>query len=313
MGDDVDARVEQALHVRQVEDVRGDLQATLVRFIDDGSIDLGRHLRRRAEIVIDPNLDEVRFERSDPRDRRAGVLGRLTRDDVARDEHPRAIERRPPLGITKRESRSLFPAQTEHARDAVSGVHTQLTTRVRVRVCARLEAVHVGHMRVRGNQSRHDIRAREINHSRACRRLCAGTGADDLAVAHHDGGVGLDVEATGAGARDQGDVDERGRRRRLSANDDSGGAQDDGDARAETKVTLAPTSSSLVPGPSSVRASLVRAVVHPGPSSQMLSQPAIDASNYQMTPDPRTDQAPTDDRGTRDEGRNGRPSPDQCL
>ena len=58
--------------------MRGDAEPALVRLVDDRAIDLRRHLRRGAEVVVDANLDDVDLLRATPATwvrASSGVLG----------------------------------------------------------------------------------------------------------------------------------------------------------------------------------------------------------------------------------------------
>ena len=87
------------------------------------------------------------------------------------------------------------PPRLKTRRDAVARVDAKLATRVFVRVRARLEALHVRDVRVRGDEAGHDELARKIDHALARRWFLAGTDADDLAVTDENR-RGLGLEST---------------------------------------------------------------------------------------------------------------------
>ena len=83
VGDHVNSGAQQILRVVEIEDVRGDAESALVCLVDHRAVDLGRHLRRAAEVVVDADLDDVglqspRRERPPPR-----LLRRRAGHDVA--------------------------------------------------------------------------------------------------------------------------------------------------------------------------------------------------------------------------------------
>ena len=103
----VDAGLQQPLRVLEREDVRGDAELVLVRFVDDGAVELGRQLLELAVAIVDPDLDDVDLLRgvllhglARPRPRvviQYGAVGaaRLRRRDAAagREEARRARDR----------------------------------------------------------------------------------------------------------------------------------------------------------------------------------------------------------------------------
>ena len=120
MGDHVHTGLEQLLGVVEIEKMCCHAKPARVRLLDDGTVDLGRHLLARAEVVIHANLDDVRFGGGDARDRLAGGLGRGGVDDRACDEEPRSPEVGGiALGVACAKRRRLFAAETEDGGDAV--------------------------------------------------------------------------------------------------------------------------------------------------------------------------------------------------
>jgi hypothetical protein len=64
-----------------------------VRLVDDRAVDLGRHLWRGAEVVVDADLDDVHFLGGNVRDLLPRVVWCLGIEHRPGDEHPRPIER----------------------------------------------------------------------------------------------------------------------------------------------------------------------------------------------------------------------------
>ena len=190
--------------------MRRDTKLALVRLLDDRTIDLRRHLGRGAEIVVDPDLDHVRLALGDFRNHLPRLIGRLRRDDISGDVQPRPVQRRRVLRVACIEGRSLFAAQTPHRRHAISGEHAKLAKRVRIRVGARLAALDVGDVDVRGDQTGDHELTLECRCARIFRdgHGVRSAHARDPAVPDHHDGV-LDACA--------GSVEQRGAREHLGA------------------------------------------------------------------------------------------------
>jgi hypothetical protein len=73
MREAVDACGDEAFRIGEVEDVRVDADAVLVRFVDDGAVERRTQLRRAAVAIVHPDLDEVHLLRGELR-ARARVL-----------------------------------------------------------------------------------------------------------------------------------------------------------------------------------------------------------------------------------------------
>ena len=124
--DVVGSRVEQRLGVGEVEEVRGDAQPSLVRLVDDGAIDLGRHLGRRAKVVVDADLDDVHLLIRDAGNLRACFVRRVGRQHRPGEKHASVVERRCRLRRSRREYRRGLATEAEDSRDAVRGVRAEI-------------------------------------------------------------------------------------------------------------------------------------------------------------------------------------------
>ena len=165
MRDEVDAGTEERLRVVEVEDVGRDAQAVLVRLIDHGRRRLERHLGRRAEVVVDANLDEIRFHRGDAIDFLARGLGRGRVDHRAGDKEARAIERGRRLRVAKLEPGLSVAPEAHDRRDPVARVAAELIEQVGlgVELRARLQPARVADVAVRVDHPRHHRPAGEID------------------------------------------------------------------------------------------------------------------------------------------------------
>ena len=111
VGDEVRTRVQHRLGIVEIKEVHGDAQPFLVRLVDDRLVDLRRHLRRRAEVVVDADLDDVHLHRRIFVHERDRVGGGYWFEHRSGDEQPRAIERRRPLRISCGDARCLIVAE----------------------------------------------------------------------------------------------------------------------------------------------------------------------------------------------------------
>ena len=171
--------------------MHGDAQPLLVRLVDDGAVDLGRHLGRRAEVVVDADLHDVDFHRRVLVDQLARFFDRLRREHRPGDEEARAIERRRFLAVPRRDAGRLVVAEREDRRDAVGRVRPQILLDVLGGVFPCLEAHGIADVAVRVDQSGDDGLAGERHALGAGRDGDARRRADgdDASVAHEDGGV----------------------------------------------------------------------------------------------------------------------------
>ena len=144
--------------------MRRDAQLVLVRFRDHRFVDLLRHLARRAEIVVDANLDEVRLRRRHTPDHLTRRFRCVTGDDGSGDEQARVPERRHVLRVANLEAFLPIAAQAEHRGDAVPPVHAELRQHVLARIQLRpgLHAARVADVAVRVDQAGDDRLASEI-------------------------------------------------------------------------------------------------------------------------------------------------------
>ncbi len=219
VSNEVAACGEHVLGVLQIEDVRRDLQAQLVRLVDGGAKRVGGHLRSRAQVVVDANLHEVGTHGLDRIHRGARRRGIRSRDNGSSNEEPRDPDR---LLVSNLDADGTVAAQAEHRGDAVARVDGELMSDVlgRIELGTRLESPHVADVPVRVDHPRHDRLARNVDAGRAGRNLDAGGGTDggDLAVQDDHHAIG---DRGGARAVDDARAHERevgSRRGVLSAN-----------------------------------------------------------------------------------------------
>ena len=170
MGKDVHIRAQQALGIRKIEDVRGNPDAVLVRFIDGSAIQFRSELLKLPVPVIDPELDQVDVAgrlgtngfpcllfRIDPMDHTASRLG--TGDTQSGGTEPCGAcnlfiaQRKRFLGIVR--------THAECSADAEPGALPEV---VDERVAARIH-VHVGI-----HDHRHDGHPAEVHAGGALRR-----------------------------------------------------------------------------------------------------------------------------------------------
>ena len=210
MAEAVNAFSQQFLGVGQIEDMRHGAQMFLVRFIDDGPGDLIGHLDRNGfALVIHPELDEVH------------ALGRLLVDELARllrrgdrvghahkaaiaafhdgalagAEDPRHGRAALALLVAHVEDEVLVGAQHLHRGDAVSGVLLQIGLDVLRRLVFFVlgDVMHHAEMDMAVDDAGHHELAGQIHGLGAGGRLQSRHGTDigDLAVRHHNGGIGF--------------------------------------------------------------------------------------------------------------------------
>ena len=170
MGKDVHIGAKQALGIIEIEDVRRNADAVLVRFIDGGTIQFRSELLVLSVAVIDPELDQVDTA---GRLRPNGFPGFLLRVDPMDDASPRL---RPgdaqPRGTEPRGAGNFLVANRQrflgvvrtHADGSAHAEPGALAQVVDERVAARVH-VHVGI-----HDHRHDGHAAEIHARGAFRR-----------------------------------------------------------------------------------------------------------------------------------------------
>ncbi len=168
------------LGIVEIEDVRRDAQPARMRLLDDRPVDLGRHLGRGAQIVVDANLDDVGPRRRHARHGLTSLAGRPGGDDVAGHEDTRTVERRHRLLVACLKRRRLFSAEAPHRRDAVTREDAELPQRVCGGVRARAQPVDVGDVGVRGEQAGEHELAGEVGGPRPWRNLHVARSTDGL-------------------------------------------------------------------------------------------------------------------------------------
>ena len=166
----VDTAAHELFRIGEVVLVRGGAQAVGVRFLDDGTVNLGRELRVLAHAVVDPHFDDVDAERGllahagapfvgrrDPvRDLAAARLRR--REAAAR----RAIERVPGDDLAAHRVDVVAVVLAQAHRGADAEVRAMLEIGREPRAIAR-------QMRVRIDDRGHHGAAREVDGRRAGR------------------------------------------------------------------------------------------------------------------------------------------------
>jgi hypothetical protein len=179
----VGARLEQRLRVGQIVHVRGDSQPARVRLLDGRAVDLGPHLLRGAQVVVDADLDEVRISIGVEVHRRTRGLGIGRNDDRPRHVDARAGQVARAVAVAHAEPRVPVIAEAHDRRDAVAGVQAELPRHI-------LLGVELGRARQSYGAPNVPVRVDDAGHD------CAPTRIDVLGTDWHrhlrGGSDGLD-------------------------------------------------------------------------------------------------------------------------
>ena len=192
----IDAGADQPLAVFEIEHMRGDAEALLVRLVDDRSVEVRRELLELAVAGVDPDLDDVDLLVGEVLNRLAAV--RLARDPVRRRDASRLGHGDAASGaeVTRRARNDLaadieqlvrVETHAQHRADAVIAAHLQVADQP---VADRAEM----HMRV--DDRRHDGLAGEVHARGAGRHGHALAGLDDLVAVDDERRVLDDVAVT---------------------------------------------------------------------------------------------------------------------
>ena len=141
-------------------------------------------MRRSPEVVVHPDLDDVRLHGGDAIDFLSRGLRSRRRDDGAGHEDPRAVETGLILAVAQREAGGPVASQAHDGRHAIARIAAKLRDEVRlgVELRAALETLRVGHVAVRVHEAWNDGAARQIDRLGARRHGRRRAGRDDTAV-----------------------------------------------------------------------------------------------------------------------------------
>ena len=241
VGDEVGAGLQQPLGVVEVVEVRGQLQAALVGRVDDRPVDFRRHLLGGAEVVVDPDLDEVDVHvgrRVHPLRR---LLGGVGDDDRTGHAQPR-VGQAGTLAVAHRDALGAVAAETGDGGHAVARVERELARHVLLCIEGRvgLQPANVVDVPVRVDQPRRHRPAGQIHRRGVLGRgdFAARPDRLDDAVPHHDRAAldGAAVPDDQARAGEGGQSRRRLDRLRRAAAGRRGGQ--DGGGRCDCRVTL---------------------------------------------------------------------------
>ena len=209
--EDVDTRAKQILRVTQIGRVHRDSQLVLVRFVDDGAIELGRQLLDRAAAIVNPRLDQPDLARHQFLHRRACAFRRghrkrrlphVVRTDLDQRRQPAACRQEPrSVGILASEDvvADLERQLAEVAPHRLARGDTEVREPVHVvedvlsRVVDRpaRQVLHVADVRVPIDECRNDGLAAQIYASgtRRCLNFTASSHASESRVLDEERGA----------------------------------------------------------------------------------------------------------------------------